>query len=92
MQAITTKYIGPTNARGSRVKAKAQAGNVTIGWDSGLGVMDNHKAAAEALIRKLGWDKPHYGNKWIGGGLPDGTGEVYINIGFTFPEDELILD
>lgn len=27
MQAIETKYLGPTNTRGSRIKASAQAGS-----------------------------------------------------------------
>lgn len=29
-QAIVTKFLGPTNYRGSRVKATCQAGSVTI--------------------------------------------------------------
>jgi hypothetical protein len=36
VQAITTKYIGPSNVRGSRVKATAAAGSVTLSWDHAL--------------------------------------------------------
>lgn len=56
MQAIRTRYLGPTNYGGSRIKASAQAGSVTISYDYALNVDDNHKAAAQALIDKLNWD------------------------------------
>lgn len=69
MQAIRTKYIGPTNVRGSRVKATAQAGSITLQWDDRLNADANHAAAAKALATKLGWN---YG-KWIGGQLPDAS-------------------
>ena len=55
-QAIETKYLGPTDHRGSRVRAKCQAGSVTLSWDHALDTVANHAAAARALIRKLGWD------------------------------------
>ena len=32
-QAIQTTYHGPTNMRGSRVSARAEAGRVTLEWD-----------------------------------------------------------
>jgi hypothetical protein len=32
-QAIETKYIGPTNTRGAKVKASCYAGSLTIDWD-----------------------------------------------------------
>jgi hypothetical protein len=60
MQAIQTRYIGPSNVRGSRVKAFAQAGSITLEWDSALNSDENHRAAAEALCEKLGWT-PLYG-------------------------------
>lgn len=50
--AITTKYIGPTNYRPSRVKAKAHYGSVTISWDHALNTDENHEQAARALIAK----------------------------------------
>jgi len=70
-QAITTKYFGPTNTRGSRVKASCEAGSLTVSWDYALGIEDNHKAAAAALIRQLGWE----GN-WVMGSL--GPGFVFV--------------
>ena len=78
MQAITTKYIGPTNYRGSRVKATCQAGSLTLGWDDALGVEPNHDRAAIALVRKLGWDQDCYGKQMTRGALPDGRGNVYV--------------
>ena len=76
MQAITTKYIGATNFRSSRVKATAQAGSVTITWNDSLSVDENHKQAALKLMAKLGW-QTH--TKIIGqGSLPDGNGDCFV--------------
>lgn len=55
-QAITTTYHGSTNTRGSRVSAKCEAGRLSLPWDHALDSEGNHKAAAQALIKKLGWD------------------------------------
>ncbi len=74
-QAITTKYIGATNHRGSRVKATAYAGSVTVSWNDALGVEENHMKAAEALATKWGW----FG-KWVGGSLPDDRGYCFVGV------------
>ncbi len=73
-QAIITKFIGPTNFRGSRVKASADAGSMTVNWDHALNHEQNHDRAAQALAEKLQW-----GGKWYGGGLL--TGNVYVCTG-----------
>jgi len=73
-QAITTRYIGPTNTRGSRVKATASAGSVTLHWDDALNSEQNHNRAAEALANKFKWKGTYYG-----GGMPDGKGNVYVS-------------
>ena len=50
MKAIETKFLGPTNNRGSRVKAFDCHGNHrTLSWDSSLDSMQNHVNAAKAL-------------------------------------------
>lgn len=72
-QAIVTKYLGPTDFRGSRVKASCQAGSMTVSWDDALGTDENHTTAAKALASKLGWH-----GTWHGGGLPDGSGQCYV--------------
>ena len=69
MQAITTKFIPCTDTRGSRVKATAQAGSVTLGWDHSKNPADNHKAAAMALVKKYKW---FYG-EWMSAELPNGS-------------------
>ena len=55
MQAITTKFIGATTTKGSRVKARCVDGSVTVSWDSALTVRENHIAAAQALLEKIEW-------------------------------------
>jgi hypothetical protein len=72
-QAIVTKFIGPTNFRGSRVKATAAAGSVTLNWDHALNSEANHAAAAKALAEKYEWR-----GEWHGGGLPSNSGNAYV--------------
>jgi hypothetical protein len=68
MKAISTKYIGPTIYRGSRIKAFDSDNNqVTIPYPYELSGEDVHRKAAEALRDKMGWN----GNL-IGGGTKDG--------------------
>lgn len=73
--AIITKWLGPTNHRGSRVKASAGWGDyhrtLTVGWNYALGVEANHRNAALALAKKLGWSGP-----WTGGEIE--TGYVFV--------------
>lgn len=54
-QAIVTKYIGPTNHRGARIKATAFAGSITVPYAYELGIPAAHEAAARALADKFGW-------------------------------------
>lgn len=63
-QCIRTRYIGPTDKRVSRVRATADAGSVTLSWDSSLDTIDNHYKAALALLAKFGWQ-----SSVVGGGL-----------------------
>lgn len=74
-QSISTKYLGATNYRGSRVKARSSSGlSLTVSWDDALGSDENHTAAARALAAKLGWS-----GRWVAGGASDGRGNVYVN-------------
>ena len=51
--AITTKFIGPTNTRGSRVKAFLPSGlSVTLSWDHAIDPDANHRNAALACAQK----------------------------------------
>lgn len=74
MQAITTKYAGPTNSRGGRIIASADAGRVTVSWDHSLDVFENHKKAAEAYCKKKGWT-----GRLIGGGVKSGYVWVFAS-------------
>lgn len=55
MQAIQTKFLGPTNSRGSRIKATCAAGSRTVEYDHAMNVEENHCYAAQMLQEKLGW-------------------------------------
>jgi hypothetical protein len=80
MQAIQTKFIPCTNTRGSRVKAWAEAGSITVSWDHALNVDENHAEAARQLRKKLHWDL-NYG-AMVGGALPQpnaGYAFVFVN-------------
>lgn len=67
-QAIQVKYLGPTNYRGSRYKATAAAGSVTVPADDARSIEGNVIAAAQALCDKFGWSKG-----MVHGQLADGS-------------------
>jgi len=73
MYAIETKYLGPTNSRGSRVQAKNADGKVTLSWDHAKSSDDNHRAAALHLARAQ-----RVAGNWYGGERADGQGHVYV--------------
>lgn len=73
VQAITTKFYGPTNTRGSRIIARASSGRVTWEYDHALNTDQNHDRAAQKLANKFGW-----GGRWYSGGAPDHSGNVYV--------------
>ena len=68
MVAITSKYHGPTNTRGSCVRATANGHMATVIWASELGSEANHRKACKRLCDKLGWDA----DRFFGGTLGDG--------------------
>lgn len=72
LQAITTKYLGPTNHRGSRIVAQCNAKRIVVEWDDSLDVAENHTRAAQNLATQLGWDGP-----WHGGALPESNSHAY---------------
>lgn len=57
MQTITTKYLAPTNTKGSRIKAThtGKTLSVTRGYDYSLDTYGNHLAVAQELQMKLAW-------------------------------------
>ena len=56
LQTIATKYLGPTDTKGARIKAVACRGEtITIDWNHSEDVKVNHDRAALQLVEKLGW-------------------------------------
>ena len=80
-QAITTKYLPPSNTKGARIKVSCQAKSTTVHWDDALDVNANHDRAALHLAELLGWH-----GRWHGGALPSGAGNCYVLVetAFTF--------
>lgn len=81
-QGITTRYIGPSNAKGSRIKALARkrdslGAEMSLTKQYGYGdTEEEHASAAKALAEKLGWH-----GLWVGGGKPEEDGFQFVNIG-----------
>ena len=81
MKAIITKYCGPSNCKGSRIKAKAEGvPAIFISYPYALSGEDVHRKAAEELANKYGWLKDY---RLVGGGLPDMTGYAFVLISKT---------
>jgi hypothetical protein len=74
MQAIVTKYLNPTDTKGSRIKATCDAGSVTIPYPHELSGIAVHEAAVAALLAKLEWET----GEWVGGSLPNQAGYVFV--------------
>jgi hypothetical protein len=60
MQAIRTRYFGPSNVKGSRIQAKCEARTIYVGYDHALNLDENHKAACKALLTAMGWITKDY--------------------------------
>lgn len=83
MQAIQTKFLGPTNTRGSRIKATCWLTSVTVSWDHSANAEENHIAAIDALICKLNNERIIKGNSKLWqveaiGESVDGKGKTAI--------------
>lgn len=68
VKAIQTKFIGPSNTKGARVRAWINGSSAAVSWDYGAEVADNHGMAARKLAASLKWD-----GRLVGGTLPDET-------------------
>jgi hypothetical protein len=75
--------MGPTNTRGSRYKATAQWGSLTVSADDTQNVDGNHERACLMLREKIAkenaakYGRPFYSDPWmramVSGQLPDGS-------------------
>lgn len=82
-KAIVTKYIGPTNHRGARIRVKAEGlPSMLVSWDDALYIDANHTAAAKQFALKHEWS-----GQWCGGGMPDQTGNCYVRLPTFFDGD-----
>lgn len=52
-QAITTRYLCPTNTRGSRYRATCAAHTITVSADDASNIDANHIAARKALCAAI---------------------------------------
>ena len=94
-QAIVTKWLPSTNTKPSRIKATCDAGTLTMSYDHGLDICENHARVAMALVRKLGWtiDKGRYPLFWHAGS-PGRNSSSYVFVGggdsvsYKFAEDQ----
>lgn len=67
MQAIQTRYLRPTDTKGARIKAWAEAGSVTIPYPHELSGQAVYRKAAQLLADRFGWNY-----KYLGAQLPTG--------------------
>jgi hypothetical protein len=80
MQAIQTRYIGPSNTKDARVKAWCERGSVTVSYPHELSGAAVHRAAVDALIAKFvtddaaryGCEKNPWQSDYVTGALPGG--------------------
>ena len=80
MKAITTKYHGPGNVRGSKVSANDSDGNrVIVHYCDNLSSLENHQKAAAALCKKMGWH-----GELCTGGIKGGYVHVFLDHTETF--------
>ena len=84
MQAISTRYLGPTNTLGSRIKASCERGSITIPYPYDLSGDEVHREAVRQLLARFIKEDsegengcPPERNPWnrqfATGSLPDGT-------------------
>jgi hypothetical protein len=76
LQAIVTRYHGPTNHKGSRISARAEAGRIFRHYDHALDAKENHAQAALDLAESMGWLRP--GTRLHGGALPGNAGYCFV--------------
>lgn len=87
MRAIHTKYLGPSNTRGARIKAYLSDGrSVTISYPHELDSEQAHLRAAQACAAKHFTHAPAT-DAMVSGDSADGRGYV-----FCFPQSLVTLE
>ncbi len=71
--AIVTKYLPPTNHRGSRIKVwHSDAKSLTVSWDYELDVAENHAQAVQTYLDHMEWK-----GTWTVGAIDTGYVAVF---------------
>lgn len=88
MQAIQTRFFGPTNTKPARVKAYCDAGSVWFGFHNGPGKTEReaYHLAAKQLATKLGWS-----GVWVGGGVRQSR-DAYVFVFVGKPRADLVRE
>lgn len=88
-QGITTRYLGPTNTKGSRIKAVARKADnwgkemsLTDHMNNALNPDANHTRVAQLLATELEWK-----GVWIGAGKPEDDGYQYAALEGSFSRE-----
>ena len=80
MQTIETKYVGPSNVKGSRIIATSASGKrAIVSYDSALSSEDAHMVGVKALCAKLDWH-----GKLAGGHTKNGMVWVFVHGSFAY--------
>lgn len=66
MQTITTKYLAPTNSRGSRIKVTSNRGSKTYSYD--YAASEPHKAAFDEYLAMINRDMAEHHPRLSRGG------------------------
>lgn len=80
MQAIQTRFIGPSNTKPARIKAWCSAGQIVLSVHTIPENINKHRFAASALCFKLGWISTRgaaFSAGLVNGSLPNGD-EVFV--------------
>jgi hypothetical protein len=86
MQTIKTRYRGATSTKPSKIIATSMAytrgdkkGRVVVSYEHGIGSIDNHRTACEALREQLGWTAKNGYGAMAGGDIADGVVWVFVD-------------
>jgi len=79
--AIHTKYVGPTNTKGARIKASCVRGreklSVSVSFDYALGCEERHAQAVFALLAKFAPELAKDHKLYCCGSTMDNLGYVF---------------
>jgi hypothetical protein len=60
MQAIQTKYLAPTDTKGTRIKAICAGGSITVPYRYESDDQASHREAAWVLVAKMNWERSDF--------------------------------